>query len=54
MNTGLAGSALAAAGGCLVVPGDGVAGDGLVAGGVEVLTWCCGRLDGRRPAGAWR
>jgi hypothetical protein len=54
MYTGLAGSGLAAGGGRLVVPGDGVSGDGLVAGRVEVLAWCCGRLDGRRLAGVGR
>jgi hypothetical protein len=50
VSTGLAGSAFAARGGRLVVPGGGEVDDGLVRDVVEVLTLFCARRYGRRPA----
>jgi putative resolvase len=50
VSTELAGSALAADGRRLVVPGDGAVDDGLVRDMVAVLTSFCARLYGRRSA----
>jgi putative resolvase len=50
MNIELVESALAAHGRRLVVLDDGEVNDDLVRDVVEVLTWFCGRLCGRRPA----
>jgi putative resolvase len=50
MNTGLAESALAASGRRMVVVDDGEVTDDLVRDMVEVLTWFCARLYGRRSA----
>jgi putative resolvase len=51
MNTGLAEAALAAHGRRLVVADDGEVTDDLVRDMIEVLTWFCAGLYGRRPAG---
>jgi putative resolvase len=50
VNTGLAGAALAAHGGRLVVVDDGEVTGDLVRDMIEVLTWFCARLYGRRSA----
>lgn len=50
MNTELAEAALSAGGRRLVVVDDGEVTDDLVRDMIEVLTWFCARLDGRRPA----
>jgi putative resolvase len=50
MNTELAEAALAAHGRRLVVVDDGEVADDLVRDMIEVLTWSCARLYGRRPA----